>query len=246
MDSHHRRSISALIILLVVVILYAHERTIQPMPTLTPMVHVPFAGTVPSPIHQGSTDTHQVIFTFDGGEGNQSAEQILAVLERHHIHGTFFLTGKWVERNPELVRRIHAAGHDIYNHSYSHPHLPSLRWSEIAEQLTLMDASVISLIGSSTKPYFRPPFGEYNKDVLAVAARNGYRAVMWTVDVGDWMETEGFTDAEAKARIYANIDPGSIFLMHIGDTITGRILDEVFTEVESRGYRIVPLSQGLL
>ncbi len=246
MDSHHRRSISALIILLVIVILYAHERTIAPMSVLTPMVHVPFAGLVPAPIYQGSTTSHQVIFTFDGGEGNQSADHILSVLDKHHARATFFLTGTWVEHNPELVKKIQAAGHDIYNHSYSHPHLPTLTDSEIVQQLARMDEVFISTTGSSTLPFFRPPYGEYDKRVLSAAARQRYRAVMWTVDAGDWMESGGFTDAETKSRIYQNIDPGSIILMHIGDTITGRILDDVLTEVESRGYSIVPLSQGLI
>lgn len=245
MDHHHRRGIAALVALSLIVILYAHERTVNPLPTLAPLQPVPFAGEVPEPVFRGNVQNNQVIFTFDGGEGAQSASAIMDILARHNARGTFFLTGTWMSRNPLLVRRMVTEGHEVYSHTYSHPHLPGLEEQDIFRQLKMTDDMFMSLTGTTTKPYFRPPFGDYDARVLRTAARNGYRAIMWTVDAGDWMEEMGFTDEEIKARIYGGLAPGSIILMHVGDTATGRILDEVLTEVKGRGYTLTTLSAGL-
>lgn len=187
----------------------------------------------------------QVIFTFDGGDGAESGEAILAALEEHGAIGTFFLTGKFAEENPELVKKMARKGHEIFNHTYSHRDLTTLSDADIKEELARTDALIKSFTGKSTKPYFRAPYGARDERVLAAAADAGYQSVYWTVDVLDWKESEGFTVAEAQARIFDNLQPGAIYLMHIGDTITGAILDNVFTEIESRGYAIVPLAEGI-
>ena len=100
-------------------------------------------------------------------------------------------------------------------------------------------------VGFSSRPYFRAPYGARDLQVLKVAANNGYQSVYWSVDALDWKETQGETANQVKARILSSVAPGVIYLMHVGDTITGTILDEVFTTIESRGYKIVSLTQGL-
>lgn len=243
--NHHRLGITALILLIFLTIVHAYQTRnfVGHPPTFIPQI--PFGGMVPAEITHGTTDKKQMIFTFDGGEGSQSASTVLDILQKHNSRGTFFLTGKWVLRNPELVKRMHREGHEIYNHSLNHPHLPTLADERIGLQLDTMDQILFNLIGTSTKPYFRPPYGDRDERVLAVAARMGYRSVMWTVDAGDWMESEGFTADEVRGRIFSHVEPGAIILMHLGDTITGSILDDVFTTVERLGYKLVPLSQGM-
>jgi peptidoglycan-N-acetylmuramic acid deacetylase len=243
--NHHRLGVTALILLIFLTIIYAHRQLSPFDEPISPIISIPFAGKVPEPITRGDTSKKQVIFTFDGGEGSQSASIILDVLQKHHTHGTFFLTGLWVTRNPDLVKRMQKEGHEIYNHTLTHPHLPTLDREHVVAELVGMDRIFSSLTSSSTKPYFRPPYGEYDRAVLASASRAGYRAVMWTVDAGDWMESQGFTEEETRQRIFSHLEPGAIILMHLGDTITGSILDDVFTKIEEQGYSLVPLSQGL-
>ena len=218
-----------------------HVTKYQPV-SFTP---APFEGRIPPEIVRGDVTKNQVIFTFDGGEGDQSTQGILAALKKHGVTGTFFLTGKWVERNPDLVRSVAAQGHEIFNHTYDHPHLPTLNMYRIKHQLRSMDTVLTSLIGSSTQPYFRPPYGDRDADTLAAAAQAGYQSVYWTVDARDWLESQGETNESVKERIYSSLSPGAIYLMHVGDTITGAILDDVFTEVKRRGYTPVSLIQGL-
>ncbi|MFA6601864.1 MAG: polysaccharide deacetylase family protein [Candidatus Paceibacterota bacterium] len=192
-------------------------------------------------IIRGDVSKKQVIFTFDGGDGSQSAEKILEVLAQHQVKGSFFLTGRFVEKNVNLVKKIATEGHEIYSHTYSHPRLPELTNGEITQELKKTEEIMQSLIGVSPKPYFRAPYGDRDRRVLTQAFLNGYQSVYWTVDARDWQESTGMTIDQVKAIVLDNLAPGNIYLMHLGDNITGQILDELFTTIENRGYRIVSL-----
>lgn len=216
-----------------------------PSPTPTPEPPPPIPSEVKPEIVRGDTTKKQIIFTFDGGSGAQSGEKILEVLEKHGLTSTFFLTGRFAEENTDLVRTISAGGHEIYNHTYSHVDLTTVSDVIIRQEFKRTEDIINGITGKTTKPYFRPPYGARTLRVREVAAREGYQSVYWTVDVLDWKESEGFTDAQARDRILSNLAPGTIYLMHIGDGITGRILDGVITEIESRGYIVVPLTKGL-
>lgn len=222
--------------------------TPKPSPTPTPQTPAPtptgFTQTPPE-ISKVTTTRKQVVFTFDGGAGTQSAEAILTTLHKHGVRGTFFTTGKWAEQNPGLIRKINDQGHEIFNHTYSHPHLTQLSDQAIRDELQKTETIIKNLTGKTTKPYFRPPYGERTTHIRAVASEQGYQSVYWTIDALDWKETEGYTTQQVKDRIFANLQPGAIYLMHIGDTITGNVLDSVFTEIKNRGYSINPLTEGL-
>ncbi len=226
--------------------LYVFNRISEPYSVNPETAEVyPFNGTVPPEISLGTTTQKNIIFTFDAGSGTASVVPVLNALKKHGIKSTFFMTGQWVLRNPELARMIVADGHEVFNHSFNHPHLTELSDELIAAQLRTADEAISDIIGSSTKPYFRPPYGDRDARVLAAAAKAGYQSVYWTADAGDWMESEGMTSDEVKYRIFSNLRPGAIILMHLGDSITGTILDEVITEVERLGYETVSLTQGL-
>lgn len=196
-------------------------------------------------VWHGDRSKQQIMLTFDGGDGNVSSEAILSALGRHGMRASFFLTGKFVERNPELVKKIQAAGHEIYNHTYDHPHLTELKDSEIERELYSMDVRLGQLTGSSTKPYFRPPYGDRDHRVLEIARKAGYSSVYWTVDAHDW-QTGGTDKAkEARERILGSLAPGNIYLLHLGDRISGEIIDDVLGEIEKRGFKEVSLTEGL-
>lgn len=218
--------------------------TYVPPPNPAPSI-VRNLATSSKEIVRGDASKKQVIFTFDGGDSSVSTESILATLAKHGVTGTFFLTGKFMEKYPAMVRRIAAAGHEIYSHTYSHPHLTEISDQEISRELIKTQGILESLTGKAPFPYFRAPYGDRDERVLDQAFKEGYQSVYWSVDALDWKETEGVSAESVKEIILANVAPGNIYLMHLGDAITGDILDEMFTTIESRGYRIVPLSQGL-
>lgn len=196
-------------------------------------------------IQWGDRTKKQVIFTFDGGAGTQSLEPILTALEKHKLTGTFFLTGRWATTNREDIRRVSDAGHEIFNHTYNHPYLTELSDKEIQKELRDTEETLKSITGHTTKPFFRPPYGDRDDRVRKIAAAEGYNTVYWSYDAMDWKESEGVTASEVYKNVIANLQPGTIYLMHIGDNITGEILEDLFNEIKKQGYTIIPLSKGL-
>lgn len=185
------------------------------------------------------------VFTFDAGSSDASLTKILAALAEHKLTGTFFIAGSWADKYPEGVKQIAAAGHEIYNHTYSHPHLSQISDAKILEEFSKTETLVKNLTGKTTKPYFRAPYGERNSHILEVARQAGYQSVYWTTDALDWEESTSMTAEKVRARVLDNLKPGAIFLMHVGDTITGSILDHLFDTIEQRGYQIYTLSEAV-
>jgi peptidoglycan/xylan/chitin deacetylase (PgdA/CDA1 family) len=244
MSKEHQKLVYIVLIFAVMISLSYLKQI--PKPKILPPISLPIPILVTTnEISRGSTDKKQVIFTFDGGSGNQSTIEILNVLEKHKSKGTFFLTGMWVIANSELVNMIHEKGHEIYSHTYSHPHLTEISDEGIRDELRKMDNELYRVIGKQSKPFFRPPFGDRDERVLKIAAEEGYQSIYWSTDALDWLETEGETNESVINRIMTNLKPGEIYLMHLGDNITGQILDRVLDNVELQGYRAVSLTEGI-
>ncbi|MEK9177856.1 MAG: polysaccharide deacetylase family protein, partial [Patescibacteria group bacterium] len=101
----------------------------------------------PSEIIRGDISKKQVIYTFDGGGGSQSAKAILDTLKKHNVKSTFFLTGKFIEDNQEIVKRMISEKHEIFNHTYDHPYLTQLPEGRIAQELQMMDSEYQKISG---------------------------------------------------------------------------------------------------
>jgi peptidoglycan/xylan/chitin deacetylase (PgdA/CDA1 family) len=194
-------------------------------------------------ISRGNINKKQLIFTFDCGSSNNSADKILEVAQKHDLKITFFATGKFAEKYPDDIKKFSVAGHEVFNHTYDHPYLTKITDGQITEEFEKTDNIISSLTGKTTKPFFRPPYGDRNQHVRDLAQSLGYQEIYWTTDALDWQE--GKTNEQTKERIYSSLKNGGIIMMHVGDDITGQILDEVFTYVENQGYEIVPLSEGI-
>jgi peptidoglycan-N-acetylglucosamine deacetylase len=246
-----------LIIALLVVMVGAYYYFAQQNVTLPPISPAYSPSSTPLPTHsilplkpaarpeivKIDSTKKQVAFTFDAGEGEGSTAEILAALKKHHIKGTFFLVGKWIEKHPEITRQLVAEGHEIFNHSYSHPYFTQLTAEEIAIELQKMDDIVFATAGIHTKPYYRAPYGDRNAAVNDAAFAAGYQHIYWSVDSLDWRPED--TPETVKARTLNNIHPGAIVLMHVGNSSTGPVIDEIFTTLEEQGYKLVSLTEGL-
>ncbi|KKP55264.1 MAG: hypothetical protein UR47_C0003G0040 [candidate division WS6 bacterium GW2011_GWB1_33_6] len=216
-------------------------------PQEVPIVPIKPVGYIVSSKEISRINTTQkiVVFTFDGGSGTQSLDNILSILDKYGLKGSFFLTGKWAESNPNDVKRINSAGHEIFNHTYSHPNLTTISDVQIKEEFEKTETIISQLIGKSTKPFFRPPYGSRNLHVREFSASLGYQDVYWSIDALDWKESTGTTAQDVKDRILNNLAPGNIYLMHIGDNLTGQVLDSVIQEINSRGYSILSLYKAV-
>jgi peptidoglycan-N-acetylglucosamine deacetylase len=163
----------------------------------------PVAGSIVA----AETREKRIALTFDDGPDPASTPAILDALARRGMRATFFLVGERAARHPDLVRRIAAEGHEIGNHSWDHPSLPTLPSREVEDQLRRARAA----LAPHGHRLMRPPFGNQTLRTWLAARRLGYRVVIWTVMGEDWQDDGAETIA---ARILARAAPGTIVLLH--------------------------------
>lgn len=193
------------------------------------------------PIYCVQTDKPQVALSFDAAWGNEDTAQIMDILAKHNIKVTFFMTGGWVESFPEDVKYIASQGHDLGNHSENHKNMSQLSDEEIRSELQKVHDKVKTLTGQDMT-LFRPPYGDYDDQVVTVSRDMGYYPVQWDVDSLDWKDygTESIIKTVLNHRHLGN---GSIILMHNGAKYTPAALDAVITGLQDAGYELVPISQ---
>lgn len=197
-----------------------------------------------SEFSRGDPNSPKIAITFDAGWENKPGLKILGVLAKHSVHSTFFLTGKWVEKNPDLTRRIIAEGHEIGNHTWSHKRLTKLTAAEIAEEADKTEQLIVKLTGKSTKPLLRTPYGNRDKRVLSILAKLGYRSIYWDEDCWDSVKPN-VTSAEIEQRVLVKTRKGSIVLMHIGSEATADALDSILQKLQAAGFQPVTVGELL-
>ena len=198
------------------------------------------SASVPAEIERGNSSKHQVALTFDAGASALPLPKILAALRQAGVRATFFLTGAWAKENPAGVKAIIADGHEIANHSNSHPDFTTISDAEIVEELQTTEEIIQKIAGRTTKPYFRPPFGARDRRVLAAAWSAGYRAVYWTIDSGDWRE-DATVDGVVN-KILSSANNGAIFIEHVSSPQTAEGLPRIIAGLREKGFEITPLS----
>jgi peptidoglycan/xylan/chitin deacetylase (PgdA/CDA1 family) len=197
-----------------------------------------------SEVVRGDPSGGVVALTFDAGtEGGGAAAQVLDILRQYHLHVTFFLSGHWVDHNPELAQQIVLDGHEIANHSYDHPDLTRLPDNQIVWELDYTDQVVSDVMGTHTRPYFRAPFGARDRHVLDVAAASGFRSIYWSVDSGDWLPRA--TAGAVVSRILRYAGPGDIVVEHVGSEATAEALPIVLDAFAEQGWRVGTVSEVL-
>lgn len=133
------------------------------------------------PIYCVETEKPQVAISFDAAWGADDTDTLLQILEENDVKTTFFMCGYWVDKYPEEVKKIAEAGHDLGNHSATHPHMSQLSKEQIKEELITTGNKIEELTGVKSE-LFRPPFGEYTNDVISAAEECGYYTIQWDVE----------------------------------------------------------------
>ena len=193
------------------------------------------------PIYCVQTDEAKVSVSFDAAWGADDTDELLRILKENDVKATFFLCGYWVEKYPEEVKKIAEAGHDLGNHSATHPHMSQLSSEQITEELRKCHENVKELTGIEMD-LFRPPFGEYDNEVIETATANGYHTIQWDIDSLDWKE-QG-TQAEINQVLnHKHLGNGSIILFHNDAKYTPQVLDTILKGIKEKGYTIVQISE---
>lgn len=193
------------------------------------------------PIYCVKTDKPQVAISFDAAWGNEDTKKILDTLEKYNVKATFFMTGGWVEKYPDDVKAIFKSGHDLGNHSENHKHMSELSYNEIADEIDKVTKKVNDLTGV-TMNLFRPPYGDYDNQLIYQLKDLNYYPIQWSVDSLDWKNygVESIIDTVLNHKALKN---GAIILMHNGGKYTAKALPKVIEGLQQKGFELVPISK---
>ena len=192
----------------------------------------------------GNTTEKVIYLTFDAGYENGCTAQILDALKKHNVSATFFLVGNYLEKNPDLVRRMVAEGHTVGNHTMHHYDMSRIS-DPAAFQKELEDLEQLyeQTVGEPMQKYYRPPQGIYSEENLRQAKNLGYKTVFWSLAYVDWKNDDQPTAQAAFNKLLPRIHPGAVVLLHSTSKTNAAILDELLTRWEDMGYRFAPIQE---
>lgn len=191
------------------------------------------------PIYSVGRDDQKIAISFDAAWGDEFTPHILDTLDKYNVKSTFFLVGFWVDKYPEQVKEIVKRGHEIGNHSSTHPNMTTLSKDQMIKEINATDEKIFKL--TNVKPnLFRPPFGAYNDSVIQVMKELDYYTIQWDIDSLDWKElgVEPVVD-----KVVKGVSSGSIVLFHNNAKYIKEYLPIVIERLQSKGYEIVPISE---
>jgi len=194
-------------------------------------------------IYRGNPEGNEVALTFDDRANGMNVPSILQTLEDYDVTATFFIASYEDADQIPYIQDIVEAGHQIGNHSTTHPYFTELSAFQMREQLESNEDFIQNASGETTKPFFRPPYGDYDSEVLEVAGDEGYsHTIMWTIDTLDW---QGISSYEISQTVINNISPGGIVLMHTGSNAPGTpdALPDIISNLDARGYEFVTVEE---
>lgn len=199
-------------------------------------------------VHKLPTTQKVVALTFDAGADRGYTAMILDTLLKEGVKASFGLTGKWSDANPDLVKRIVNEGHMVFNHTYAHDSMTGfstnkgpMTYAARASELWKTHAAILRISGASTKPYFRPPYGDFDASVMSDISSRGYDFnFMWSLDSLGW---KGLTAEQITQRVMNAAQPGAIYLFHVGaQSQDGPALPAMIQQLRAQGYGFATLS----
>jgi len=189
--------------------------------------------------HEEQWHPYTVLLTFDDGPHPYYTRKLLDILKEHHVHATFFLVGKQIEKYPDLAQAIARDGHEFGNHTYNHYNLTTLSTSEIIKELEQTRHALGKSTGKNTR-WFRPPGGNYNDRVIHTARSCGHTMVLWDVMPRDHLHVEPDT---LLHHVLQNTSDGDIILLHSGIDSTIACLPRLIEALQSRGFHFITVSE---
>jgi peptidoglycan/xylan/chitin deacetylase (PgdA/CDA1 family) len=194
-----------------------------------------------------SRGSRKVALTFDDVPDPRYTPKVLDVLKAKKVRATFFVVGTRSAKHPDLLRRIHKEGHNVGNHSYSHPDLSRLPIAKVQEQIIRAERTIEGIIGFKPR-LVRPPYGEILPKHLEWAKKTGYTVVNWDVDSSDWRQ---LNSDQVFRNVTRAVKPGSVVLLHAGggegQNLSGTVkaLPRIIDWLREHDYEPVTLTELL-
>ncbi|MDO6448756.1 delta-lactam-biosynthetic de-N-acetylase [Oceanobacillus profundus] len=187
-----------------------------------------------------------IYLTFDNGYEQGYTADILKVLKQEKVPATFFITGHYVESEPDLVKRMVDEGHIIGNHSYHHPDFTIMNKESIKKELETLEESVAELTDQKEIKFLRPPRGVFNENTLRWSNELGLIHVFWSLAFADWKIADQKGWEYAYEQIMKQMHPGAIILLHAVSSDNAQALEQVIKELKKQGYTFKSLDDLLL
>lgn len=205
---------------------------------ISPEVHL--SDLPPAAVYRGNPEKPMVSFIINVAWGNEYLSGMLVTLKKHNVSASFFLEGRWVKNNPELAKMIAEAGHEIGNHSYTHPNMKTLPPAEIIKEIKRTNEVIEATTGNRPK-WLAPPSGSYREEVVKIASEFNMGTVMWSLDTIDWQKP---APEVLINRIIPKLHNGALILMHPTES-TAKALDQLILQIKQKNLKIDTVSSLL-
>lgn len=190
------------------------------------------------PIYKGNSGQKAVAITINVDWGEEYIPAMLEELNKAGAKATFFVTGSWAQKNPEVLQNIFAQGHSIQNHGFKHLHFAALSSVQTAAEIKKAEEVVYDIIGCRTS-FFASPYGEQNRQIMQGVKSADYDLIMWTVDTIDWQRPS--PDVIVK-RVMNKVENDAIILMHPTEP-TVKALPGLLQRLQEEGYQMLTIEQ---
>ncbi len=190
-------------------------------------------------VYMGEDTVKRIYLTFDMGYENGYTERILDALKAHDATAAFFVTGHYLDTNPDIIKRMTEEGHLVCNHTDKHADLTSIADEEqFRAQVEGLAERYKELTGEDMPKLLRPPEGKYSERQLEMSEKLGYTNVFWSFAYKDWLTDDQPSCDAAKEKILSNTHNGMVALFHATSETNSLIMDDLLTEWEEMGYKI--------
>jgi peptidoglycan-N-acetylglucosamine deacetylase len=212
----------------------------SPSPSPASSAEAPTGASKPATWFNVNVDGPYIAMTFDDGPSPETTPRLLDILKQRNIKATFFMIGQNAERNPAIVQRILAEGHEIGNHSWTHPQLSKLSDDRVTEEVNKTQAAIKNACGY-TPVLLRPPYGAITaRQKQWIEQQFGLSVIIWSVDPFDWKRPGA---SVIEQRILAGARPGAIILSHDIHKQTVDAMPATLDALAAKGFKFVTVSQ---
>lgn len=192
-------------------------------------------------VYQGNSGKKAVAITVNVDWGEEYIPAMLQSFAEYNARVSFFVTGKWAEKNPDLLKQMDKEGHSIQNHGYKHLHFNNLSSTDASQQIKQAEDVIYKTIGKRSK-FFASPYGEKNQNLINVVADLDYDLIMWSVDTIDWQRPDPQTIVK---RVANKVHNDAIILMHPTEP-TVKALPDMLKQLDEEGYKMVTIDEILI
>jgi len=190
------------------------------------------------PIYCVETNEKQCAISFDAAWGAEDTDILIEILDKYNVKATFFVVGQWVDKYPNEVKKLSDAGHDVMNHSDTHPYMTKLDNNSMINEVENCTRKIEKITNKKVN-LFRAPYGDYNAKVINKLNSLKYYTIQWDVDSLDWKDLSA---DEIYKRVVTKTKNGSIILFHNAAKNTPEALPKILEKLKKDGFEIVKIN----